>query len=65
MTGRHHDDHRLDLLIREEIVEYDAGAANRCPGIVRVECAMQSSELVRQELFSESFLNPATIVHPS
>jgi PAS domain S-box-containing protein len=31
----------------------------------RLDLAMQSSELVRQELFSESFLNPATIVHPS
>ena len=44
MTSRHHHDHGLRFLRRNQIVQDESGAAHRRPGIVAVARAMQQIE---------------------
>ncbi len=44
VTGRHHDDHRLRLVRRDQVVEDEARAADRGPRIVDVAGAVQQIE---------------------
>ena len=44
VTGRHHDDHRLRLVGRDQVVEDEARASDRAPRIVDVAGAVQQVE---------------------
>jgi hypothetical protein len=44
VTGRHHDDHRLRFVCRDQIVEDEAGASDRGPRIIHVARAVKQIE---------------------